>query len=69
MANEQEGYLITFCVLSPNEVPDEIKESEQCRYRCYQSREVAEKALERYKRIYHQSLDLQIKPVRIIVGE
>lgn len=64
-----EEYLITFCILNPDEFPEEIKESEKCRFRCYQSREIAEKALKRYQRIYHESLELSIKPVRIIKGE
>lgn len=63
-----EEYLLTFCILHPNEFPDEIKESEKSRYRCYVSEDIAEKALGRYQRIFPH-LDLTIKPVKIIKGE
>lgn len=67
--SDSEEFIVTFCILSPVELPAEIKESEKCRYRCYKSKDAAENALKRYQEIYHQSLDLVIQPVRIIKGE
>ncbi|HCA95933.1 MAG TPA: hypothetical protein DEP38_15305 [Cyanobacteria bacterium UBA9226] len=66
---EETEYLVTFCILNEDEFPDSIKESEKCRWRCYKSQEIAERALKRYQEIYHQSLNLQVKPVQVIKGE